>query len=193
MSIGQSDILISPLQMASAMAAVGNGGTLWQPRLVLQVQTYDNKIVSAYEVRPKEYLSMHGTTIAALRKGMTGVVSSALGTAGRAAVKGVRVAGKTGTAQWGPKNRERTAAWFAGFAPADKPKYAFAALYEGAPNDDDVHGGTQAAPMIGKVLKELFKEEASSSKKKKKAKDEEKPAPETDDETAAEQQAKDDE
>jgi penicillin-binding protein 2 len=193
MSIGQSDILITPLQMAAAMAAVGNGGTLYQPRLVLQVQSYDNRVVTASEARPKDFLSMHDSTIAALRKGMTGVVYSPLGTAGRAAVKGVKVAGKTGTAQWGPKSRERTAAWFAGFAPATKPKYAFAALYEGAPNDNDVHGGTAAAPMIGKVLKELFKEEASP-KKKKKAKDEdEEPAPDDSGNGGVDQQAKDDE
>ncbi len=48
-----------------------------------------------------------------------------------AGADGVHVAGKTGTAQWGPKNKERTAAWFAGFAPADKPKYAFAAFIRG--------------------------------------------------------------
>jgi penicillin-binding protein 2 len=61
----------------------------------------------------------------------------------------VHVAGKTGTAQWGPKNNERTAAWFAGFVPAEKPKYAFAVLYEGEAKSDDVHGGTQAAPIVG--------------------------------------------
>ena len=53
---------------------------------------------------------------------MMDVVSSANGTGGAAEVKNVKVAGKTGTAQWGPKKKERTAAWFAGFAPADAPR-----------------------------------------------------------------------
>jgi penicillin-binding protein 2 len=75
------------------------------------------------------------------------------------------VAGKTGTAQWGPKRGERTAAWFAGFAPADVPRYAFAALYEGRPNDDSVHGGTHAAPLIGKMLEAVLELEESRTKK----------------------------
>jgi penicillin-binding protein 2 len=99
-----------------------------------------------------------------LRKGMIDVVSSGNGTGGAAEVKNVKVAGKTGTAQWGPKKKERTAAWFAGFAPADgSPKYAFAALYEGAPGEM-AHGGTVAAPMIGDLLRELFKGEAPAKK-----------------------------
>jgi penicillin-binding protein 2 len=98
---------------------------------------------------------------------MVSVVESKMGTAGKAHVDGVRVAGKTGTAQWGPKNNERTAAWFAGYAPSDKPRYAFAALYEGEANNDDIHGGTYAAPLIGRVLREVFKEEPKKKKGKK--------------------------
>ena len=68
----------------------------------------------------------------------------------------------------GPKAKERTVAWFAGFAPADNPKY-FSAVYESdVANSDDVHGGSHAAPLIGKVLREVFKEEAAEKKKAKK-------------------------
>ncbi len=158
MSIGQGDILISPLQMAQAMATIGNGGTFFQTRLVQQVQSIDERIVNAYEVRAKDKLEIEPKILENLKKAMVDVVSAGAGTAHRAEVDGVAVAGKTGTAQWGPKRRERTAAWFAGFAPAEAPRYAYAAVYEGAPNDDDVHGGTNAAPMIGKLLRELFKQ-----------------------------------
>ncbi len=158
-SIGQGDLLISPLQMAQGMAVIANGGTLYQTRLVQQVQSIDNQIVTAYGVRARGQIDIDKTTAGELRRGMVQVVSSRMGTASRASVDGVQVAGKTGTAQWGPKNNERTAAWFAGFAPADKPKYAFAAVYEGEANNDDVHGGTQAAPLIGNVLRQLFKKE----------------------------------
>lgn len=171
-SIGQGDTLISPLQMAQAMAAIGNGGTLLQMRLVQQVQSLDNAIVTAYDPRARGVVDMEKNVAAALRKGLIGVVNGGSGTAGRASLPHVTVAGKTGTAQWGPKDNERTAAWFAGFAPADKPRYAFAALYEGDANDNDVHGGSSAAPMIGQVLKQLFpkeKKEKKSSKKKAKA------------------------
>jgi penicillin-binding protein 2 len=175
LSIGQGDTLISPLQMAQAMAAVGSGGMLYQTRLVQQVQSIDNRVVNAYNVRIRSIVDIDKKVMDALREGMVQVVESRSGTAGRAAVPGIKVAGKTGTAQWGPKNNERTAAWFAGFAPADKPKYAFAALYEGEPDRDDVHGGTQAAPLIGKVLKEIYKDDKKTKKgKKKKAEDDEK-------------------
>jgi penicillin-binding protein 2 len=168
LSIGQGDTLVSPLQMAQAMAAIGNGGMLYQTRLVQQVQSIDNKIVNAYNMRVRTGIDIDKKVMAALREGMVQVVASKSGTAGRAAVPGIQVAGKTGTAQWGPKNNERTAAWFAGFAPADKPKYAFAALYEGEPDNDDIHGGTQAAPLIGKVLREIYKNEKRTKKVKKK-------------------------
>lgn len=168
LSIGQGDTLVSPLQMAQAMAAIGNGGMLYQTRLVQQVQGIDNKIVNAYNMRVRSVIDMEKKVMDTLREAMVQVVSSRAGTAGRASVPGIKVAGKTGTAQWGPKHNERTAAWFAGFAPADKPKYAFAALYEGEPDNDDVHGGTQAAPLVGKVLREIYKDEKQTKKGKKK-------------------------
>jgi penicillin-binding protein 2 len=167
LSIGQGDILISPLQMAQAMGAIANGGVVYQARIVRQVQTLNNEIVYVYNPRAKDVLKLGPVTIEELRKGMVGVVSGANGTAGAAEVKNVKVAGKTGTAQWGPKKKERTAAWFAGFAPADgTPKYAFAALYEGAPGEN-AHGGAVAAPMIGDLLRELFKGEKAEPAAKK--------------------------
>ena len=167
LSIGQGDTLITPLQMAQAMGAVGNGGTLFQTRLVSQVQSVDGQIVTAYNVRARGQIDITDEAMKELRRGMVSVVESKLGTAGKAQVSGVHVAGKTGTAQWGPKSNERTAAWFAGYAPADKPRYAFAALYEGDANNDDVHGGTFAAPLIGRVLRDLFKEEPKKKRGKK--------------------------
>ncbi len=171
LAIGQGDTQISPLQMAQAMATLGNGGTLYQTRLVQQVQSIDDQIVNAYGVRARGQVEIDKGVISELRKAMTAVVESRSGTAGRAQVDNVHVAGKTGTAQWGPKHRERTAAWFAGFAPADKPRYAFAALYEGEVDRNDVHGGTAAAPLIGNVLREVFKKEPKESKKKKRKPD----------------------
>ncbi|HSZ26591.1 MAG TPA: penicillin-binding protein 2 [Chthoniobacterales bacterium] len=162
LSIGQGDILISPLQMAQAMGGLANGGIVYQARIARQVQTLNNEVVYVYNPRAKDILKLSSVTMDELRKGMMDVVSS--GTGGAAELKNVKVAGKTGTAQWGPKKKERTAAWFAGFAPADgSPKYAFAALYEGAPGEM-AHGGAVAAPMIGELLRELFKGETSSKK-----------------------------
>jgi len=172
LSIGQGDTLVSPLQMAQAMAAIANGGTLLQMRLVQQIQSLDSAIVTAYDPRARGVVHIDARVMKSLRKGLIDVVNSGSGTAGRASLGHVVVAGKTGTAQWGPKNNERTAAWFTGFAPADKPRYAFAALYEGEANNDDVHGGTQAAPLIGAVLKQLFPVEKKSKKSTKKKEEE---------------------
>ncbi len=164
LSIGQGDILISPLQMAQAMVPIANGGTLLQMRLVRQVQGIDNSIKVAYQVRATGYLGLRAEYLDELREAMVEVVHGSSGTGSRAAPKGLRVAGKTGTAQWGPKSKQRTAAWFAGFAPASQPQYAFAALFEGDPQDD-AHGGTHAAPMIGDVLAHLYPPPSKSSNK----------------------------
>lgn len=162
LSIGQGDILISPLQMAQAMSVMANGGFLHQARLVLQVQSIDNKVVAAYPDRIREQIPVAPDVREELRRALVGVTSDGMGTAHQAAVKGIEVAGKTGTAQWGPTDRQRIAAWFAGFLPADNPKYSFAALYEGEPGVK-TGGGSHAAPLIGKLFREIYK--TSNSKK----------------------------
>src|SRR6266542_1746127 len=147
--------------MAQAMGVIANGGTLHQTRLVQQVQTFDNQLVTAYQVRAKRTLDISSETLDQLRTGMIDVVNGAGGTAHQASLDNVEVAGKTGTAQWGPKNKERTAAWFAGFLPSAEPKYAFAAVYEGDVGSK-VHGGTTAAPMIADIFQEIYKGSAAN-------------------------------
>lgn len=156
MSIGQGDILITPLQMAQVYGVIATGGQFHQTRLVKQIQGLDNKVVAAYPDRLRDDLGMKPGDLETLRKALVAVTEDGQGTAHLAQVKGTTVAGKTGTAQWGPKNKQRTAAWFAGFVPAEHPQYAFAAVYEGEPGDNTVHGGSHAAPLIGKVLREVY-------------------------------------
>jgi penicillin-binding protein 2 len=175
MSIGQGATLVTPVQQALAMCAIANGGTVFQPRLVLQVQDLDGHVAFGYDIRAREQIDIHKGTMKALREGLNNVVNSGGGTAGRAGVPGFKVVGKTGTAQWGAGKTEKVAAWFIGFAPLDRPQYAFAVLYEGKARDNDVHGGTNAAPIAGKVLKEILKPEPKEQKKngaKKKRTDE---------------------
>jgi len=174
LSIGQGDTQVTPLQMAQAMAIVANGGIFYQTRLVQQVQSIDGGIVTAYNVREKRTLNFSPETMAQLRTGMVDAVNAPAGTAHAASLDTITVAGKTGTAQWGPKNKERTAAWFAGYVPAEKPQYAFAALYEG---DVGVkaHGGTVAAPMIAQVLKEVYKGEQTNGHRHRRTQPEESP------------------
>jgi len=164
LSIGQGDTQTTPLQMAQAMAIIANGGRFYQTRLVRQVQSVDHEIVTAYELREKRSLDVSAATMEEVRTGMIEVVNGANGTGHEAQLDGVEVAGKTGTAQWGPKNKERTAAWFAGFLPAEEPRYAFAAVYEGDVGSK-VHGGTTAAPMIADIFQEIYKGSASNKRR----------------------------
>ena len=158
MSIGQGDILITPIQMAQALGVIAAGGTFHQTRLVRQIQSIDNRVVAAYPDRVRAELNISDTTLADLTKGLVMVTSHGTGTGHRAAtVKNVKVAGKTGTAQWGPVSKRRNAAWFTGFAPADNPLYSFAAVVEGNPGET-IAGGANAAPLIGSVLATLLKD-----------------------------------
>lgn len=169
MSIGQGDIKISPLQMAQAYGVIGTAGQFHQTRLVKQIQGIDNKVVAAYPDRVRDELQIRPEDMETLRKALVAVTEDGEGTAHHAQVEGYHVAGKTGTAQWGPTNKQRTAAWFAGFVPAENPQYAFAAVYEGEPGDNSIHGGSHAAPLIGKVLAEVYgTKKAGKSKEKDK-------------------------
>ncbi len=170
LAIGQGDLLVTPVQMAQGFATIANGGTLVQLRLVQQIQNVENRVVAAFPPRAKREVGLSRSTQAILKEAMIHVVSGGGGTGSRAGVPGVKVAGKTGTAQWGGTERhrekQRYAAWFAGFAPADNPKYAFAAIYESEQGQSGIHGGRYAAPMIGRVLKENLKPEKTDKSKK---------------------------
>jgi len=134
----------------------------------LQVQTIDNKVIAAYPDRIREEIPVSPSVRDELRKALVAVTSDGQGTAHSAQVKGIDVAGKTGTAQWGPTDRQRIAAWFTGFMPAGEPRYAFTALYEGEPNDQSVHGGSHAAPLIGKAFREIYNSKKASAKEPEK-------------------------
>lgn len=157
-SIGQGDILVTPLQMAQAMGVIAAEGTFHQTRLVKQIQSIDNRVVTAYPDRVRAELNISEENLADLNKGLVMVTTHGTGTGHRAAtVKGVKVAGKTGTAQWGPVSKRRNAAWFTGFAPAGRPLYSFAAVVEGNPGES-LAGGANAAPVIGQMLLALLKD-----------------------------------
>lgn len=172
-SIGQGDILVTPLQMAQAMGALAARGSFHQTRLVKQVQSIDNKVVAAYPDRIRSELNIAEENLDDLNKGLVMVTSHGTGTGRRAAtVRGVKVAGKTGTAQWGPERKRRNAAWFAGYAPANHPPlYAFSAVIEGNPGES-LSGGTYAAPVIGQVLAKLLRDYKPPSPEEQKADEE---------------------
>lgn len=154
-AIGQERLAVTPLQMAEVAAAVANGGVLMKPRIWSRVVDPDGRVVDRLD--PSRYNDpIDEETAAALTTAMEGVVSEGTGT--NAAIPGVPVAGKTGTAET-PFNdacggADVNQAWFIGFAPADDPEIAIAATVECT----TAFGGDIAAPIFREVAEALIDE-----------------------------------
>ncbi len=161
-SIGQGYDLATPLQLAVSYAAIANGGTLSEPRLVLRRRLADGgftetapKVTGTIPVKPEN--------LALVRDALRGVVEEPGGTGSKARVPGVLVAGKTGTSQVvrldrfkGVKESRiplefRDHAWFVTYAPAENPEIVVAVIAE-----HGGHGGSAAAPLAQKVLARYF-------------------------------------
>ncbi|MGE9267523.1 MAG: peptidoglycan D,D-transpeptidase FtsI family protein, partial [Verrucomicrobiales bacterium] len=157
LSIGQGVMLATPLQVAQAMAGIANGGVLPQLRLIKQIQDTRGRVVDAPGPEKKNDLNVSAEAIEAVQQGMEDVVHKGYGTGKNADLGYTVLAGKTGTAQWGPESKNQGLAWFSGFLPRENPRYAFAVLYEGKPNQS-VAGGRLAAPMVRSFFKGLRQE-----------------------------------
>lgn len=151
-SIGQGSLLASPLQVAQMMAGIGNGGALPKLSLVSQIQDTRGRVVRSVVPERRNWLGVDPVSVEIVRDGMRDVVSGGTGTSGNLSF--TTLAGKTGTAQWGPPSLNQRLAWFAGFLPHDNPRYAFAVLYEGKPGQT-VSGGRMAAPMVRNFFEPL--------------------------------------
>lgn len=154
MSIGQGSLLASPLQVAQMMAGIGNGGALPRLSLVSQVQDTRGRVVKSVVPERKNWLGLDEMAVEIVRDGMRDVVEKGYGTGRSGGLSYTSLAGKTGTAQWGPPRLNQRLAWFAGFLPADNPRYSFAVLYEGKPGET-VSGGRKAAPMVRRFFEPL--------------------------------------
>jgi peptidoglycan glycosyltransferase len=145
-AIGQERLQVTPLQMAMVAAAIGNGGRLMRPHLVDKITDADGRTVR--KVKPSEESKvMSGETASALGGMMAEVVKEGTGTA--AALQGIDVAGKTGTAEKGNANQ----AWFIAFAPVTAPRIAIAVTIE----QTSGQGGTVAAPIAKQVMETLLR------------------------------------
>ncbi|MGO1590672.1 MAG: peptidoglycan D,D-transpeptidase FtsI family protein [Ancrocorticia sp.] len=142
-SFGQQDIRVTPMQMAMITSAIANDGELMTPYIVNRTLTADLEEVST--TKPSKYSDpMSKQTAAYMQDMMVADVES--GTGHRAAIDGVEVAGKTGTAEINADTLPH--AWFAAFAPADDPEIAVVVLLENDPGD----GGTSAAPVAREII-----------------------------------------
>jgi len=149
MSIGQGGLQATPLQMAQVAAAVANGGKLMKPHLATRVVDRDGRTVDTISPALQSTV-MKPSTAAAVTDMMVGVVQSGTGT--KAAIPGMQVAGKTGTAEteFGTKIND---VWFIGFAPADNPRIAVAVTVKAVTG----FGGDFAAPIARDIMQELLK------------------------------------
>lgn len=142
-SFGQQDIRVTPMQMAMITASIANDGVLMTPYLVKQTLTSDLETVSTTD--PEVFSTpMSEQTAEYLTQMMVADVSG--GTGWRAAIDGVEVAGKTGTAEIGEGTLPH--AWFAAFAPADDPQIAVVVIVE----NDTGDGGSTAAPIARQII-----------------------------------------
>jgi penicillin-binding protein 2 len=159
-TIGQGYTLVSPLQLAMAYVAAANGGTCYYPRLIDKVTNQDGKPVGDEQGKPVNFaprirsdlrreVSPHDMEL--VRNGLWKVVNEDGGTGGRARLKDVVVAGKTGTAQATDRGHEENVAWFVCFAPFDHPKYVVAVMVQGASG----HGGEVAGPIATRILERI--------------------------------------
>jgi peptidoglycan glycosyltransferase len=140
----------TPIQMAEVAAAIANGGRLMKPRLTDRIVRQDGRVKERIQPDLQSEV-MKPETAAQLTEMMGRVVEEGTGTA--AALSGIRVAGKTGTAEVGA-NREFTQPWFICFAPIDNPKLAVAVTLERQPAGSQ--GGVVAAPIAKAVLESML-------------------------------------
>ncbi|HLC19076.1 MAG TPA: penicillin-binding protein 2 [Thermodesulfobacteriota bacterium] len=166
-AVGQGFMLTTPLQLAAAYAAIANGGTLYRPTIVEEIRTPMGGVVKKFVPEKTSTLDVSPETIDRVQKALRGVVMDNGGTAHFLERSGLRIAGKTGTAQVAKLTKRvkdvrtvaymrRDHAWFVGYAPFEDPRIAVAVLVE--------HGGfgsSAAAPVALEVFKAYLAEDES--------------------------------
>jgi penicillin-binding protein 2 len=159
-SIGQGDVLVTPLQMANWMTVVANGGTLYRPRLVSELRDSSGNVSQNIPTQVIREISIPEGPLQELRRALVAVTEE--GTATGARVPGISVAAKTGTAQIGMKSRPRQVAWIGGYIPAENPRYAFSIMVEGD-YDQELHGGTDAGHIASKIFSRLLNPQSTAA------------------------------
>lgn len=155
MAIGQGMLNVTPLQMAVVAAAMANGGAVYKPRLTLYIETANGEVVTEFKPEIHGRIPATPEHIQFVREAMANVVEAGTGT--RAALKNIKVAAKTGSAQFKVRDpatgelAQQTRTWMISFAPFQEPRYAMALIAEGGES-----GGHTAAPIVGAIYKKIF-------------------------------------
>lgn len=146
-SIGQGDLLVTPLQMLRATAAIANGGKLLNPQLVKKITDHDGNVIKEFDTRVENEQIVGSEIINTIQRGMRMTVTE--GSARNLSDLPVSVAGKTGTAQF--FNNEKTHAWFECYAPYEDPQIAVITMVEGGGGGHEI-----AAPIAKEILNYYF-------------------------------------
>ena len=164
--IGQGPVDITPIQMAVMISAIANGGTILWPRLVERIEPQDpaagGVTTNFPSVLVRDRLMVHQRSLNILRDAMLADVESAEGTGTAAAVNGLQIGAKTGTAQVKDSAGRLTAYnfWFASFAPFENPKYAVVVMVQ----SKELHGsgGLVCAPIAHDIYETILKKQNST-------------------------------
>jgi len=153
-SIGQGDVLVTPLQVAAATAAIANGGILYQPHIFKALSEAEKGFFS--EFKPKVLKSIRDEFVS--RESINEVrfamqETTRRGSAASLSILPVSSAGKTGTAQYG-RYLEKNHGWFSAFAPFEEPEIVITVIVEASPG-----GTTAAVPVVRETLQWYFGEE----------------------------------
>jgi penicillin-binding protein 2 len=158
-AVGQGYMLTTPLQLASAYAAIANGGAIYTPQLVEELRNPQGELLEFFTPEKSGTVKVSTETLKIIKNALKGVTEEEGGTAYFLRASDLKIAGKTGTAQVSKLVKRtkdinsipykfRDHAWFAGYAPYDSPKIAVVVLVE--------HGGfgaSAAAPVAREVFK----------------------------------------
>lgn len=154
LSTGQGALQVTPLQVATFIAAIGNGGTLYRPQVIESIQPPDGNPSLTFEPEVVGTLPITEDTLTAIQEALISVVENPRGTAYRVFSNfPIDFAGKTGTAQDPPRDPH---AWFAGYTfenREDKPDIAVAVVLENAGEGSEI-----AAPIVKGILQQYFTE-----------------------------------
>jgi penicillin-binding protein 2 len=161
--IGQGEIAVTPVQMAVMVSAIANGGKVLWPRLVDRIEPQDPATGEAASRFPagvvRDELGVHPRSLKILRDAMRADVESSEGSGRLAAVEGLKICGKTGTAQVQDAANKTIGCnfWFASYAPYENPQYAVVVMVE----SDDIHGsgGAICAPIAHDIYETILKKE----------------------------------